>query len=114
MLETSLSEATLMSRRYQTSPIAARSSIARNAKMYRLTEPPESVRHALFESSLILTNGSRCETIDASGAGLPYFARLVADIRDRTETAMPQAHAFKVMELAITAQEMADRTATDQ
>ena len=64
--------------------------------------------------TLILTNGSRCETIDASGAGLPYFARLVADIRDRTETAMPQAHAFKVMELAITAQEMADRTATDQ
>ena len=58
--------------------------------------------------TLILTNGTRCETIDASDAGLPYFARLVADLRDRTETAMPQAHAFKVMELAITAQAMAD------
>ena len=58
--------------------------------------------------TLILTNGTRCETIDASDAGLPYFTRLVADLRDRTETAMPQAHAFKVMELAITAQAMAD------
>ena len=58
--------------------------------------------------TLILTNGSRCETIDARGAGLPYFARLIADIRERTETAMPQAHPFTVMELAIRAQAMAD------
>lgn len=57
---------------------------------------------------LILVNGDRCEKIDASGAGLPYFARLVADIRDRTETAMPQTHAFKVCELALTAQAMAE------
>ncbi|NKX45732.1 Gfo/Idh/MocA family oxidoreductase [Roseibacterium sp. KMU-115] len=57
---------------------------------------------------LILVNGSRCERIDASGAGLPYFARLIADIRDRTETAMPQAHAFKVMELALRAQAIAE------
>jgi len=57
---------------------------------------------------LVLVNGSRCETLDASGAGLPYFARLIADIRDRTETAMPQAHAFTVMDLALTAQQMAE------
>ncbi|WP_416916080.1 MAG: Gfo/Idh/MocA family protein [Roseicyclus sp.] len=57
---------------------------------------------------LILVNGTRCERIDASGAGMPYFARLIADIRDRTETAMPQAHAFTVMELALTAQAMAE------
>ena len=57
---------------------------------------------------LILVNGTRCEKIEARGAGLPYFARLSADIRDRTETAMPQAHAFKVMELAIRAQMMAE------
>lgn len=57
---------------------------------------------------LLLTNATRCERIDASGAGLPYFARLAADIRDRTETAMSQAHAFKVMELALRAQAMAD------
>ncbi|MEM8630883.1 MAG: Gfo/Idh/MocA family oxidoreductase [Pseudomonadota bacterium] len=57
---------------------------------------------------VLLTNGSRCERIDASGTGLPYFAALVADIGNRTETAMAQAHAFKVTELAIRAQEMAE------
>ena len=57
---------------------------------------------------LFLTNGTRCERIDASNAGLPYFANLLNDIRDRTETAMPQAHAFKVMELGLRAQEMAE------
>lgn len=59
---------------------------------------------------LILVNGTRCEKIQCADAGLPYFARLLNDIRDRTETAMPQAHAFKVMELAITAQAMAEGT----
>ncbi len=57
---------------------------------------------------LILVNGSRCENIDARGSELPYFARLAADIRDRTETAMPQAHAFKVMELGLRAQDIAE------
>lgn len=58
--------------------------------------------------TLILANNDRCEAIDASGAGLPYFARLINDVRDRTETAMPQAHAFKTMELAIKAQMKAE------
>lgn len=53
---------------------------------------------------LILANGDRCEKIDASDAGMPYFARLTNDIRNRTETAMTQAHAFKVCELALKAQ----------
>ena len=57
---------------------------------------------------LILVNGSRCEKIQCADAGLPYFARLMTDIRERRETAMPQAHAFKVMELAITAQGLAE------
>uniref|UniRef100_A0AAN0MG50 Gfo/Idh/MocA-like oxidoreductase C-terminal domain-containing protein n=1 Tax=Yoonia rhodophyticola TaxID=3137370 RepID=A0AAN0MG50_9RHOB len=57
---------------------------------------------------LYLVNGTRCEYIDASYAGYPYFARLAADIRDRTETAMSQAHCFKVMELALHAQAMAE------
>lgn len=60
---------------------------------------------------LILVNGDCCEKIDARDAGLPYFSRLCDDIRNRTETAMPQAHAFKVMELAIRAQMMAEGTA---
>lgn len=57
---------------------------------------------------LFLVNGTRCERMDCKDAGRPYFARLAADVRDRTDTAMPQAHAFKVMELAITAQNMAE------
>ena len=57
---------------------------------------------------LILVNGSRCEKIDASGAQLPYFNNLQQDIFNRTETAMPQAHCFKVMELALAAQALAD------
>lgn len=58
---------------------------------------------------LILVNGSRCEHIDAADAGLPYFENLIRDVNDRTETAMTQAHCFKVMELALLAQAMAVR-----
>jgi len=58
---------------------------------------------------LFLVNRDRCEHIDANGAGLPYFRNLAADVRDRTETAMPQAHAFKATELALRAQAAAKR-----
>ena len=57
---------------------------------------------------LVLVNGTRCETRDGRDAGLPYFQRLAHDIAHRTETAMTQAHCFKVMELALTAQAMAE------
>ena len=57
---------------------------------------------------VILVNGDRCEKIDASGAGLPYFERLAHDIEHRSETAMRQAHCFTVTELALRAQQMAD------
>lgn len=63
---------------------------------------------------LFLVNRDRCEHIDANGAGLPYFANLAADIRDRTETAMRQAHAFKATELALRAQAMAKRIGAAQ
>ena len=58
---------------------------------------------------VILVNGDRCEHIDASNAPLPYFQNLISDVRERTETAMPQAHCFKVMELALTAQQRATK-----
>ena len=58
---------------------------------------------------LVLVNGDRCENIDTRGAGLPYFTRLLADIADRSETAMAQSHCFRVMELALTAQALAER-----
>lgn len=54
--------------------------------------------------TLLLVNNERCEKIDASGAGKPYFACLIDDVKQRTETAMSQAHCFKTMELAIKAQ----------
>ena len=58
---------------------------------------------------LFLVNGTRCEYVDCRDAPLPYFARLAADVRDRTETAMPQDHAFRVTELALQAQAQATR-----
>ncbi len=56
-----------------------------------------------------LVNKTRCLQLDARDAGTPYFTRLIADIRDRTQTACSQAHTFKVMELAIKAQQQATR-----
>ena len=63
---------------------------------------------------LYLVNATRCEKIDCSDAGYPYFARLAADVRDRTETAMSQAHCFKVCELGLMAQAMADKDAAQR
>lgn len=61
---------------------------------------------------LYLVNGDVCQKIDCSDAGYPYFQRVFDDIRSRTETAMTQKHAFKVMELAIKAQLLADNKAS--
>lgn len=58
---------------------------------------------------LFLVNGDRCEHINASNAPLPYFERLVGDVKNRTDTAMSQAHCFKTMELALKAQAQATR-----
>ncbi|MEL6887302.1 MAG: Gfo/Idh/MocA family oxidoreductase [Pseudomonadota bacterium] len=58
---------------------------------------------------VFLVNGDVCEHIDASDAPLPYFERLIHDVNTRSETAMAQAHCFKVMELALTAQVQAAR-----
>lgn len=57
---------------------------------------------------LILVNRYCGETIDAPGAGLPFFARLAAQIRDRIEGAMRQSHAFWVDQLALKAQTTAE------
>lgn len=58
---------------------------------------------------LFLVNGDTCEYIDASQAPLPYFERLMNDVNQRTQTAMTQEHCFKVMELALKAQQQATR-----
>ena len=63
-------------------------------------------------NSLYLVNGEKNELIPCEDAGLPYFPRLVADVQDRTETAVGQNHTFITMELAIRAQMMAEGRTT--
>jgi predicted dehydrogenase len=58
---------------------------------------------------LFIVNGDKAEHLDCARAPKAYYRQLVADIRDRTETAMRQAHCFKVMELALKAQTTAVR-----
>ena len=59
---------------------------------------------------LFIVDGQGVEHIDCSDQPLDYYPKLVADVRDRTETAMRQQHCFKVMELALRAQQMAEQT----
>jgi predicted dehydrogenase len=58
---------------------------------------------------VFLCNRAGTRHIDASGAPLRYFERFLADVRDRTQTAMRQAHPFIVSRLAIEAQQRAKR-----
>lgn len=60
-------------------------------------------------NSIYLVNSEENVKIDGTEAGLPYFPRLVADVQDRTETAVPQAHTFTTMRLAIEAQMKAEQ-----
>jgi len=58
---------------------------------------------------LFLVDRKQTRYVDCVDAGLPYYPNLIADCVDRTERAMSQAHCFKVMELAIRAEEVAVR-----
>jgi predicted dehydrogenase len=58
---------------------------------------------------LFLVDNKETRYIDCRNAGLPYTTNLIADVLDRTQTAMPQAHCFKVMEVALRAQRVATR-----
>jgi predicted dehydrogenase len=57
---------------------------------------------------LLLVDRKGIDRIDCSGVALPYGRQLLADVRHRTETAMPQARCFKAMELALKAQALAE------
>lgn len=59
-------------------------------------------------NSLYLVNGEKNELIPCEDAGRPYFPRIVADIQDRTQTAVSQTHTYTTMELAIKAQALAE------
>jgi predicted dehydrogenase len=58
---------------------------------------------------LFLVDRSGTRYIDCSDAPLPYYPNLIRDVFERTETAMPQAHCFRVCELALRAQAAASR-----
>ena len=58
---------------------------------------------------LFMVNKEGTSHIDCSQDPLPYYTSLRNDIFARTETAMPQAHCFKVCELALKAQTAAQR-----
>ena len=56
---------------------------------------------------LFLVDKQETRYIDCRGQDLPFGRQLLNDVRNRTETAMPQAHAFLASELALRAQAMA-------
>ena len=58
---------------------------------------------------LFLVDGQRQHYIDCSAEPLPYGARLLDDVRHRTQTAMRQEHCFLATELALKAELMATR-----
>lgn len=58
---------------------------------------------------LFLVDGKGQQHMDCSQQVLPYGPRLVQDILNRTETAMPQVHCFLATELALKAEALATR-----
>jgi len=58
---------------------------------------------------LFLVDQKETKYIDCSKVALPYGDQLVADVLNRTETAMPQAHCFLAMELVLQAEARARR-----
>jgi predicted dehydrogenase len=53
---------------------------------------------------LFLVDGKETRYVDCHDVDLPFGRQLLDDVRQRTETAMPQAHAFLASELALRAQ----------
>ncbi|WP_081157745.1 Gfo/Idh/MocA family protein [Ensifer aridi] len=58
---------------------------------------------------LFLADRNGVQHIDCSAVDLPFGRQFLADIRDRTETAMPRERCFKAMELALSAQALAEQ-----
>jgi predicted dehydrogenase len=56
---------------------------------------------------LFLVDHKQTRYIDCKDVELPFGPRLVSDVLDRTETAMPQAHCFLATELVLKAQKQA-------
>jgi predicted dehydrogenase len=58
---------------------------------------------------LFLVDGESTRHFDCHEEPLPFAPALLRDVADRSETAMPQAHAFQVTEIALRAQAEATR-----
>jgi predicted dehydrogenase len=56
---------------------------------------------------LVVVDNARVERVSCTDVELPFARQLITDVEQRTETALPQAHCFKVCELALRAQAMA-------
>jgi predicted dehydrogenase len=61
------------------------------------------------ESHLFLVDQKETRYIDCARVVLPYGEQIVADVLNRTETAMPQQHCFLATELMLRAQKQAQR-----
>src|SRR3954463_14466829 len=61
------------------------------------------------ESHLFIVDQKQTRYIDCKDVALPYGAALVADVINRTDTAMPQEHCFLATELMLEAQKQAQR-----
>ncbi|ALI56195.1 Gfo/Idh/MocA family protein [Celeribacter marinus] len=57
---------------------------------------------------LLIANGEGAQVIDCREMGLPYFARICADIHNRSQTAVTQDHTFRTMDITIRAQMQAE------
>jgi len=64
-------------------------------------------------SHLFLVDQKETRYVDCSDVPLPYGEQLVADVLNRTETAMPQTHCFLATELILQAQARAQRIGTE-
>jgi predicted dehydrogenase len=60
-------------------------------------------------SHLFLVDQKETRSIDTAAVDLPYGTQLVADVLNRTETAMTQAHCFLATQLTLEAQQRATR-----
>lgn len=58
---------------------------------------------------LFLVDQQGTRHIDCADVDLPYGRQLIDDVLNRTETAMSQAHCYKAMELALSAQALAEK-----
>lgn len=60
------------------------------------------------DNHLFLVDRKGVQHIDCSGTDLPFGRQFLDDVRNRTETAMPQERCFNAMKMALTAQQMAE------